>query len=120
MNKLGAALTLLWRFPVEVVSSGWSTGWLILAGSRSLQPGFARMSYGEINETGAVVLGLLVTLTPGSTTIDIDPARRELLLHLLDTQDVEGILDTIRQRFAGPVGVLFRDHRLPEAKEIEG
>lgn len=107
MNKLGAALYLLWRFPVEVVLSGWSTGWLILAGGSSLKPGFARISYGEISEAGAVMLGLLLTLTPGTTTLDIDPVRRELLLHLLDTRAVAGTLDAIGQRFVHPIRVLF-------------
>lgn len=107
MNKLGAALYLLWRFPVEVVLSGWSTGWLIVSGGRRLQPGFARMRYGEMNETGAVALGLLITLTPGTTVVAVDPVRRELLLHLLDTRDVDGVLDTIRQRFMRPIGALF-------------
>ena len=107
MNKIGAALYLSWRFPVEVIWSGLSTGWLIVSGGRRLKPGFARMSYGELNETGAVALGLLITLTPGTTTVDIDPARRELLMHLLDTQDVEGTFDAILQRFVRPIRVLF-------------
>lgn len=109
MNKLGAALYLLWRFPVEVVSSGWSTGWLILAGGGRLKPGFARMSYGQLSETGAVALGLLITLTPGTTTVDIDPVRRELLLHLLNACDEEGTMNAIRRRFVRPVRILFGD-----------
>ncbi|MCP5159164.1 MAG: Na+/H+ antiporter subunit E [Gammaproteobacteria bacterium] len=109
MKKIAAFGSLLWRFPVEVALSGWSTGGLILTGGQRLKPGFARMSYGEISETGAVVLGLLITLTPGTTTVDIDSERRELLLHLLDTADIAGTLDVIRRRFAGPVSVLFKD-----------
>jgi multisubunit Na+/H+ antiporter MnhE subunit len=116
MDKISALLQLLWRFPFEVAVSGWSTGWLILTDGRRLHPGFARMSYGAINETGAVVLGLLITLTPGTTTVDIDPVRRELLLHLLDTRDVEGALHAIRRCFAHPVSVLFADRTaLPAA-----
>jgi multisubunit Na+/H+ antiporter MnhE subunit len=107
MNKPGAILYLLWRFPIEVVLSGWSTGRLILAEGDRLQPGFTRMNYGTISEGGAVILSLLITLTPGTTTLDIDPVRRELLLHLLDTRDVEGTLDAIHQRFVRPIRVLF-------------
>jgi multisubunit Na+/H+ antiporter MnhE subunit len=109
MNKLVAALVLALRFPVEVALSGWATARLILAGGAKLQPGFARMSYEGLSETGAVALGLLITLTPGTTTVDIDPERRELLLHLLDTRDVEGALAAIRRDFVRPVGVLFGD-----------
>jgi len=106
MKKLLTALVLVLRFPVEVVKSGWATMWLILAGG-GLRPGFARISYESASETGAVLLGLLITLTPGTTTLDIDPQRRGRLLHLLDTRDVEGALAAIRRDFVRPIDRLF-------------
>ncbi len=108
MKKFLIALKLVLRFPAEVVKSGWATMWLILAGD-GLRPGFARISYEGSSETGAVLLGVLITLTPGTTTLDIDLERRELLLHLLDTRDVEGTLAAIRRDFVRPVGLLFGD-----------
>lgn len=108
MKKFLTALKLVLRFPVEVAKSGWATMWLILFGD-GLRPGFARISYEGASETGAVLLGLLVTLTPGTTTLDIDLERRELLLHLLDTRDVEGALAAIRRDFVRPVSLLFGD-----------
>ena len=107
MNKGLALALLLMRFLIEVVLSGWATARLIVAGGGEMRPGFARMSYGDLSETGAVVLGLLISLTPGTTTVDIDPARRELLLHLLDTTQTGETLATIRHRFERYVRVLF-------------
>ncbi|MFO1419859.1 MAG: Na+/H+ antiporter subunit E [Candidatus Competibacteraceae bacterium] len=107
MNKLLTALALALRFPVEVARSGWATARLILTGGANLQPGFARMSCAGLSDTGAVVLGLLITLTPGTTTVDIDPQRGELLLHLLDTRDVEDALAAIQRDFVRPVSLLF-------------
>jgi multisubunit Na+/H+ antiporter MnhE subunit len=108
MKKFLIALGLALRFPVEVAKSGWATMRLILAGD-GLRPGFARISYEGAGETGAVLLGVLITLTPGTTTLDIDLERRELLLHLLDTRDVEGALAAIRRDFVRPVSLLFGD-----------
>lgn len=108
MNRWHAAASLLARFPVEVAKSGWATAWLILAGGNTLRPGLIRMRYNDgLSETGAVVLGLLITLTPGTTTVDIDPARRELLLHLLDARDGEGAIAGIRRDFERPLRALF-------------
>lgn len=107
MNKALAAAALALRFPVEVVLSGWGTTRLILRGGRQLEPGFARLRYEGLSETGAVVLGVLITLTPGTTTVDIDPARRELLVHLLDASRTRETLEAVRRAFEPPVRALF-------------
>lgn len=112
MSRWWVAASLLARFLVEVVRSGWATAWLILAGGPIRKPGLVRMSYDEgLSDTGAVVLGLLITLTPGATTVDLDPARREFLLHLLDARDSEGAVAAIRRDFERPLRALFEERR---------
>lgn len=111
MSKLRAFALLVLRFLIEAALSGLTTARLILVGGRELQPGFARMSYAGLSETGAVVLGVLVTLTPGTTTVDIDPVRRELLLHLLDATQAEDAIAAIRRAFEPRVRVLFGEKR---------
>lgn len=112
MNRWRAAASLLVRFPLEVVLSGWATAWLILRGGPARQAGLVRLPYAEgLSETGAVVLGLLITLTPGTTTVDLDPVRRELLLHILDLAQAEATLAAIRHHFEPPVRALFEERR---------
>lgn len=60
-----------------------------------------------MSPTGAAVLGALVTLTPGTTVIDIDLQQRKMLLHLLDTRDLETAITTIRRDFEADIGTLF-------------
>ena len=109
MNHWRAALSLLLRFPLDVAISGGATAWLILSGGPTRQPGLVRLTYDEgLSETGAILLGLLITLTPGTTTLDLDPVRRELLLHVLDSAQAEATLETIRRHFEPPVRALFR------------
>ena len=107
MNKAMAAAALAVRFPVEIVLSGWETTRLILRGGRTLRPGFARLSYQGLSENGVVALGVLITLTPGTTTVDIDPVRRELLLHVLDADRTAETLSAIRRAFEPHVRALF-------------
>ena len=107
MNRPRAALQLVIRFPVEAVVSGWSTARIILFGSHQLHPGWARLPYGELPDSAAALLGALITLTPGTTVVDIDPERREMLVHLLDHRQAEATLATIRRDFLGPLRVLF-------------
>ena len=109
MNRLFALIRLVSSFVKEVVVSGGTTAMTILRSGKALQPGFVRMSYGDLGETAVDFLGALVSLTPGTTTVDIDPERHELLLHLLDVTRAEQTLASIRRDFVLPVRTLFGD-----------
>jgi multisubunit Na+/H+ antiporter MnhE subunit len=102
---------LLFVFLREIVRSGTSTAWLIVRPGRRPVPALARMSYEGLSPTGAALLGSMITLTPGTTTIDVDPERRELLLHLLDGSDPDAVVDGIRTQFERPLRRLFPEQR---------
>lgn len=111
MNRSSALIRLVFNCMKEAVVSGGITAMIILRGGKALQPGLVRMSYGDLGETAANFLAALVSLTPGTTTVDIDPERRELLLHLLDVTRAEQTLASIRRDFVLPVRTLFGDKR---------
>lgn len=97
---------LLLRFAGHCVLSGVATARIILQ-RRPPPPGLVRMGFAPMSATGAAVLGAMVTLTPGSTVIDIDPERREMLLHLLDTRLSAATLAAIRNDFERDISALF-------------
>ncbi|TCP13028.1 multicomponent K+:H+ antiporter subunit E [Crenobacter luteus] len=107
MTKPQAALVLACRFLVAVSLSGVQTSWLILFRAARLRPGFVDYRCAPLSETGMVVLACLVTLTPGTTAVELDAAGGRLRLHLLDTGDVAGTLDGIRRRFEAPLRRLW-------------
>ncbi len=107
MSRAGAAAVLLVRFAWQVVWSGLTTGWLIVRPGRKPEPALVRMRYAPMSDAGAALLGCMITLTPGSTTIDVDTGRRELLLHLLDGRDPQAAVDGIRREFEPYVLRLF-------------
>ena len=95
-----------WRFLRHCLVSGLTTAGMILS-RRQPPAGVVRMQYGPISSTGAAVLGAMVTLTPGSTVIDIDQQRREMLLHLLDIGSREATFASIRKDFEQDLRLLF-------------
>lgn len=107
MKRLTALALLGINFLKDVVASGWTTTLIILFRRNSLRPGFVRLAYGELPETASNFLGALVTLTPGTTTVDIDLERGEFLLHLLDMDRADATLDSIRRDFLRPIRTLF-------------
>lgn len=111
MRKGWIAIRLLLRFARAVLVSGWQTIRIILASRHparsSAQPGFARIGFAPMSEAGAALLGAMVSLTPGTTTLDIDMETRVLILHLLDTAAGEAVLVVIREEFEPLLCALF-------------
>jgi hypothetical protein len=110
MKRLGSLPTLLWLglvFLSQIVTAGLSTAWQILRPGAPPEPGFLWIRFSGLSPTGASLLGSLVTLTPGTTTLDIDLQREEMLLHLLDSSDPEGDAREIERRFERPIRRIF-------------
>ena len=72
-----------------------------------------RMRFSGLSPEGAATLGCLVTLTPGTTTVDVDMERGELLLHLLDASDPAEKAAGIRRGFERRLQALFPAHERP-------
>lgn len=107
MTKLLALFLLILNLFRDLISSGWATARLILRPGEPPRSGFARLSYGDLPAPAANLLGALITLTPGTTTLDIDLERGEMLLHLLDLEGVEATLAAIRRDFLAPIRTLY-------------
>ncbi|MGF1466948.1 MAG: Na+/H+ antiporter subunit E [Sandaracinaceae bacterium] len=112
MTRLLFAARLVLVFLADVVLSGLTTAWLIVRPGRGTPtPGFLRMPFSGLDARGAAVLGGMITLTPGTTTLDIDldaeTGQGELLLHLLDASDPEGAARAIHRRLVGPLRRVF-------------
>jgi len=106
MTRPQAMLLLLANFMKELVLSGWATARVILAPRGQVQPGFARLDYGDLGPGAASLLGVLATLTPGTTSLEIDTERHEIRLHLLDASQAEATLAAIQRDFVRPLQIL--------------
>jgi multisubunit Na+/H+ antiporter MnhE subunit len=107
IRRAAIAVSLLLRFLWQIVTSGVATAWLIVRPGARPTPALVRMPFSGLNETGAALLGCMMTLTPGTTTVDIDMARNEMLVHLLDGADPEAALASAHDEFERPLRELF-------------
>lgn len=111
VQRTWAAAVLVVRFLKAVVVSGVQTVAVIARASwgdrRPPPAAFLRVRFAPMSARGAALLGCMVTLTPGTTTIDIDLERCELLLHVLDASDTEALVQGIRRDFEPGLVALF-------------
>ncbi|TFH28693.1 MAG: hypothetical protein E4H00_08310 [Myxococcales bacterium] len=107
MRRLVAAIELAGHFLLAVIRSGIQTTKIILWPDPEFEPGFMEYFFEPMTEVGATLLGSLITLTPGTTTVDIDMQRGRLWVHLLDVRGAEGARSEIQAEFEKPILVLF-------------
>jgi len=115
--RLFTSVALLAVFLGQVVSSGATTAWLIVRPGPRPAPGLVRIGFTGLSPAGAAMLGAMITLTPGTTTIDIDLVRGEMLLHLLDASHPVALARDIRRRFELPMRKLFPGELVPDRGE---
>lgn len=106
MKRIVAGLMLAVIFVWQLVLSGVATLRIILAPNAAARPALMRYPFEPLGEGGAALLASLITLTPGSTVVDIDMASRTLLVHLLDGRDEAAVAAGIRRHFERYVRVL--------------
>lgn len=94
-----AASYLGWNFFKAAIQSGFSTGRLILWMPKDLQSGLCRMHYQELDGYPLALLGMMITLTPGTTMVDLDRNSQTMTLHLLNIADKEQIFAQIEQQY---------------------
>lgn len=115
MPRLVAAIVLALRFLRAVVVAGLQTVRVIARSRRGgagvPETAFVRVRYAPMSAQGAALLGCMVTLTPGTTTIDIDSERCELVLHVLDASSVDAVIESIRRDFEPGLATLFGEGR---------
>jgi multisubunit Na+/H+ antiporter MnhE subunit len=103
MNRIGAAFVLSLRFLRAVVVSGLQTAMVVLRGGarheRLPRAGFVRVPIAPMSAQGTALLACLVSLTPGTSVIEVDAASRSLVLHLLDLDGADEALADIRRDF---------------------
>lgn len=72
-----------------------------------IRPGFVEVPLDLDDPFVATLLGGIVTLTPGTVSIDIDMERRLLHVHALDVPDADALIAEIKMRYERPLKEMF-------------
>ena len=99
MKKVFAVFMLIINFLKSAVISGIETAKIIIFRKYGVNSGLTDMSYGELSENSASLLGTMITLTPGTTLVNIDAENKVLVLHMLDLNAREQTVQTIQRDF---------------------
>jgi multicomponent Na+:H+ antiporter subunit E len=100
-------LALLGLFLRELVLSALRVAWLVVQPKPRLHPGIIACPLTVTTDAQITLLANMITLTPGTLSIDVSDDRRTLYIHAIDVTDREALIGSIAAGFETKIlGVL--------------
>ena len=99
LRQLPAAVRLAAFFMKELFVANLRVAWIVMAPRRRLRPGIVAVPLDVRSEAQITLLANLITLTPGTLSVDVSSDRRVLYVHLLELDDAAAARREIKQGF---------------------
>lgn len=99
LRKMWAMLKLLLLFLKELVLSNLAVTLQILRPKLGVRPGVFAYRTELASDWEVMLLANLITLTPGTLTLEVSPDQRTLYIHSIDIEDAEAMQAQIRGTF---------------------
>ncbi len=87
----------------DIVLANLRVARLVLGPSERLRPGFLVVPLDVRHPWAITALTSIITLTPGTVSVNLSDDRSSLLVHALDVDDHEGAIREIKERYERPL-----------------
>lgn len=101
-------ISLMALFIYELVLSSVRVAIMVLRPKMDLKPGIFAYPLKVDRDFEITLLANLITLTPGTLSVDVSDDRRTLYIHALDCSDPEGLREDIADGFERKILEAFR------------
>lgn len=103
LRIFGFLLFLIYFFRALLIANLQLARTVLFEKSEDLSPGFLNYSVDELTKLEILLLSHCITLTPGTTTVEISEDFKELLVHALDARDPRATAQSIRDELELPL-----------------
>lgn len=107
LRKGAAAVELTGFFLYELVLANLKLARDMLRPLRELQPGVVAVPLEPAGPWQVTILANLLTLTPGSLSVDVSPRGDTIYVHVMDARDPDRVRRLIKQGFERRVKEVF-------------
>ena len=103
-----AAVMLFLLFMKELFRSAGRVARLVLSRNPDISPDIVIVPVSLTRDAELTLLSNLITLTPGTLTVDVTEDRRALIVHALEADDQDAVRRDIRSGFERAIREAFR------------
>jgi len=98
-SKVGRAVRFSFFVVVELVIANIKMAYYTLSPLRKLKPGVLAVPLEELSDTELTILANLITLTPGTLSLDVSADRSILFVHFMHVEDPDAMRTEIKDGF---------------------
>ena len=102
------AIGLALLFIRELVLSAWRVAIIVIRPEIKLEPGIIAYPLTVEKDFQITMLANLITLTPGTLSVDVSDDRKTLYVHCIDVPDPQATIEDIRNGFERKILEVFR------------
>ncbi|WP_417667411.1 Na+/H+ antiporter subunit E [Roseibium sp.] len=107
-TRSGKAISLAVLFIYELILSAWRVAMIVIQPKINLQPGIIAYPLTVDRDFEITMLANLITLTPGTLSVDVSEDRKTLYVHCIDVPDPQATIDDIKNGFERKILEVFR------------
>ncbi|MCR4297737.1 MAG: Na+/H+ antiporter subunit E [Gallionella sp.] len=107
ISRPRVALKFAARIAWDMLLANWAVARRVVGPVARLSPAFVEVPLDLRDPFAATVLSSIVSLTPGTVSIDVDRERWVLQLHALDAPDPDALIREIKRRYEAPIREIF-------------
>lgn len=107
-SRARRVMSLFLLFIYELVLSAWRVATTVLSPRMDIKPGIIAYPLKVDRDFEITILANLITLTPGTLSIDVSDDRRILYVHAMDASDPEATKRDIAEGFERKIMEAFR------------
>lgn len=107
VHRLPAAVSLLGYFLVELAKANAQVAWEIIDPRHTMKPGVVAVPLDLQNPFAITLLANLITLTPGTLTMEVSEDRSTLYVHGMYVSDPDSFRKEIKRGFERRVKEVF-------------
>jgi len=108
-RKVRQAISFVLFFLRELLVATFRVARVVIDPNLNIRPAIVAVPLDLTNEFQITLLANLVTLTPGSLTLDVSDDRQVMYVHAMYAEDLEQYRQEIKQGFERRIGELFGD-----------
>jgi multicomponent Na+:H+ antiporter subunit E len=107
-RKLPLGISFVVMFLWEVLKSNLRVAWDVVTPQTLRRPGIIAVPLEAESDLEITLLANLITLTPGSLSLDVSPDRKTLYVHVMFIDDPAAVRQEIKDRFERRILLLLR------------
>ena len=107
LARIAKLLSFAWFYLWDVIRSNVRVAYDVLTPRHRMKPGIIAVPLGEMTDRQLFLLANLLTMTPGSLTLDVSSDRRTLYVHAMYVNDPEELRREVQEEYEKRIREVF-------------